>query len=125
MGTDSARQNAGRAVLGALEQTIPRDAVLSRIAMEGANYRSVSLSKSTFRVPETYTITLEGDQKGVDSEGWQKFVDVFLSKLPPGSKVVTSVVGNEKNSKTGTVACKAILQAKANGNYFLAWSSED
>jgi hypothetical protein len=106
------------AVLGALEQTIPRDAVLSRIVLEGANYRMVSLGKGSFRVPETYSITLEGDQKVSDSGVWQKFVGSFLSKLPPGSNVVTSVVGNERNPKTTTLTCKTVLQAQANGNYF-------
>jgi hypothetical protein len=106
------------AVLGALEQTIPRDAVLSRIVFEGANYRSVSLGKGSFRVPETYSITLEGDQKVSESGVWQRFVDSFLSKLPPGSSVVTSSVGNEKDPKTNTLKCKAVLQAQATGNYF-------
>jgi hypothetical protein len=106
------------AVLGTLEQTIPRDAVLSRIVLEGANYRSVSFGKGSFRVPEAYTITLEGDEKTGDPGVWQKFIGTFLSKLPPGSKVVTSSLGNEKNPKDGTVTCKAVLQARANGNYF-------
>src|SRR6202035_5398188 len=49
----------GSAVLGSVEQTIPQDVVLSRIVMEAANYRSVLLSRGSFRVPQTYTITLE------------------------------------------------------------------
>jgi hypothetical protein len=106
------------AVLGALERAIPRDVVLSRIFLEGANYRSVSLANGSFRVPETYTISLEGDQKAADLEVWPKFVDTFLSKLPPGSKVITTGVEPEKNPKTTTVKCKTVLQVQANGNYF-------
>jgi hypothetical protein len=106
------------AVLGAVEQTIPPDVVLSRIALEAANYRPVSLGSGVFRVPETYTITLEGEQKIPDSGAWEKFVGKFLSRLPPGSNVVTSVIGNSGNPKSAILSCKAVLQAQANGNYF-------
>jgi len=61
----------GSAVLGAVEQTIPQEVVLSRIAMEAANYRLVLLSPGSFRVPETYTITLEGSQKVQDPAVWE------------------------------------------------------
>jgi hypothetical protein len=106
------------AVLGTLEQSIPRDTVLSRIVLEGANYRSVGVGKGSFRVPESYNIKLEGDQKAANPGVWQKFVGTFLSKLPPGSKVVTSIVGDEESAKEATVPCKTLLQAQANGNYF-------
>ena len=94
------------AVLGAVEQTIPREIVLSRIALEAANYRSISLGTGSFRVPEIYTITLEGEQKGPDPGVWKKFVSDFLSRLPPGSNVVTSTVGERWKSD----ACDPDLQ---------------
>jgi hypothetical protein len=106
------------AVLGAVEQTIPRDVVLSRIVLEAANYRPVPLGPGFFRVPETYTITLAGEQKVPDPGVWEKFVGKFLSRLPPGSNVVTSIVGNDGNPKSAILTCKAVLQAQANGNYF-------
>ena len=106
------------AVLGAVEQTIPADVVLSRIALEAANYRPVLLGSGSFRVPETFTITLEGEQKTPVSGVWDKFVAKFLSRLPPGSNVVTSVAGNKGDPKSAIPSCKAVLQAQANGNYF-------
>lgn len=106
------------AVLGAIEQTIPRDVVLSRILLEAASYRLVLLGRGSFRVPETYAITLEGEQKIQDPGVWEKFIRKFLSRLPPGSIVVTSIAGNDGNSKSATLTCKAVLQAQANGNYF-------
>jgi hypothetical protein len=106
------------AVLGAVEQTIPREVVLSRIVLEAENYRSVSLNPGSFRVPETYRITLLGEQKVSDPGVWERFVAKLLSRLPPGSNVVTSIVGNNGNPKTGLLTCKAVLQAQANGNYF-------
>jgi len=108
----------GSAVLGAVEQTIPQDVVLSRIVMEATNYRLVLLSPGSFRVPETYTITLEGSQKVQDPAVWEKFVRKFLSRLPPGSNLVTSIVANEGTSKGEILNCKAVLRAQANGNYF-------
>jgi hypothetical protein len=106
------------AVIGAVEQTIPRDIVLSRFILEAANYRPVSLTAGSFRVPETYTIILEGERKGPDPEVWEKFIGKFLSRLPPGSAVVTGSVGNDGNPKNAIQTCKAVLKAQANGNYF-------
>lgn len=108
----------GSAVLGSVEQTIPQDVVLSRIVMEAANYRLVLLGPGSFRVPQTYTITLEGAQKVQDPALWEKFVRKFLSRLPPGSNLVTCTVANNENSKSLILTCKAVLQAQANGNYF-------
>jgi hypothetical protein len=106
------------AVLGAVEQAIPREVVLSKIMLEAANYRPIPLGSVFFRVPDTYTIILEGEQKPPDSGVWEKFVRNFLSRLPPGSNVVSSSVGDGGNSSPVTLSCKAVLQAKANGNYF-------
>jgi hypothetical protein len=106
------------AVLGAIEQTIPRDVVLSRIVMEASKYRGLVLSRGSFRVPETYTITLEGAQKVRDPAVWEQFIRKFLSRLPPGSTVETSVVGGAGDTKSAILPCKALLQAQANGNYF-------
>jgi hypothetical protein len=106
------------AVLGAIEQTIPQDVVLSRIVLEATKYRAVVLGRGSFRVPETYSIRLEGAQKVGDPAIWEKFIRQFLSRLPPGSSVETSVVGSDGNSKSAVLTCKALLQAQANGNYF-------
>jgi hypothetical protein len=106
------------AVLAAVEQTIPPDVVLSRIVMEATKYRSVLLGRGSFRVPETYSITLEGAQKVRDPAVWEKFIGKFLTRLPPGSIVETSVVGSDGNTKNPILTCKALLQAQANGNYF-------
>jgi hypothetical protein len=106
------------AVLGAIEQTIPQDVVLSRVVLEATKYRAVVLGHGSFRVPETYSITLEGAQKVGDPAIWEKFIRQFLSRLPPGSSVETSGVGSDGNSKSAVLTCRALLQAQANGNYF-------
>jgi Tfp pilus assembly protein PilN len=106
------------AVLGAVEQSIPPDVVLSRIAMEAENYRPITLSTGSFRVPSTYSITLEGEQKVPDPGVWERFITLLLTKLPPGSKLTTSDVGKDKTTKGVFLPCRAVLQAEANGNYF-------
>jgi hypothetical protein len=106
------------AVIGAVEETIPQDVVLSRFILQAANYRKVSLRAGSFRVPETYTIVLEGERKGSNPEVWEKFIGKFLSRLPPGSTVLNSSVGNDGNPKNTIQTCKAVLKAQANGNYF-------
>jgi hypothetical protein len=106
------------AVLGAVERTIPREVVLSKIVLEATNYRPVLLGSGSFRVPQNYRITLEGEEKVPDSGVWEKFVQGFLLKLPPGSSVVTDFVGHDSNSRNAFLTCRAVLQAEANGNYF-------
>jgi hypothetical protein len=106
------------AVIGAVEQTIPPEVVLSRCVLEAANYRPVTLTTGPFRVPETYTIILEGERKGPDPEVWEKFIAKFLSRLPPGSNMLSSSVGNDGSPRNGIQSCKAVLRAQANGNYF-------
>ena len=106
------------AVIGAVEQTIPPEIALSRIAVEAASYRAVPLGSGTFRVPENYAITLEGASNDENSRVWEEFVDHLLRRLPPGSRVVSCVADAAKDSKTVRMACKATLQAQANGNYF-------
>jgi hypothetical protein len=106
------------AVLGAIEQTIPRDIVLSRIALEALNYRPVSLGSGLFRVPEAYTITLEGDRKVQDPAIWQKFIEKLNARLPPGSRLLSSFDGVQGRSDSSILPCKAVLQAQANGEYF-------
>jgi hypothetical protein len=106
------------AVIGAVEQTIPPEIVLSRFILEAANYRPVSLTAGSFRVPETYMIILEGERKGPDPEVWEKFIGRFLSRLPPGSTVVTSSAGDDGNPKNAIQTCNAVINAQANVNYF-------
>jgi hypothetical protein len=106
------------AVIGAVEQTIPPEIALSRIAVEATSYRAVPLGSGTFRVPVTYTITLEGASNDESSRVWANFVDQLLRRLPPGSRVVSCIADAPNNLTRIPVPCKAMLQAQANGNYF-------
>jgi hypothetical protein len=106
------------AVIGAVEQTIPAEVVLSKIEFEATSYRAVAFESGVFRAPETYTITLVGETCAVGQQPWQHFVEDLLTKLPPGSSVLTSFVDKAENRESKCLHCKATLQAQANGNYF-------
>lgn len=101
------------ALIGAVERTIPKDAVLSRLEIDGAKYLTVSLPGGSFQVPKAYLITLEGEAR---SEGsWNQLQNSFLSKLPPGSKILETRIGSQRN--TSFLECRCVFQAEANGNY--------
>jgi hypothetical protein len=48
------------AVLAAIEQTVPEDAVLERISLEAAKFQALPVVGGTYRVPEIYTLSLQG-----------------------------------------------------------------
>jgi hypothetical protein len=106
------------AVIGAVEQTIPPGVVLSRMAVEAAGYHRVPLGSEIFRVPEMYTITLNGVLNKDNLQEWKEFIGRLLRRLPPGSSVVSCVADSGKDSNKVLTACSATLQAQANGNYF-------
>ncbi len=105
------------AVIGAVEQTIPPEIALSRIAVEAGGYHPVPISSGIFRVPESYRVTLEGALNSGNARIWQDFINQLLGRLPPGSSVISCVTCAAKESRTSMI-CKATLQAEANGNYF-------
>ena len=101
-----------------VEQTIPPGVALSRIAVEATGYHTVPFGSEIFRVPEIYTITLNGGLNGNKSQEWKGFIGRLLRRLPPGSSVVSCVADSGKGSNTVPTVCSATLQAQANGNYF-------
>ena len=51
------------AVLAAIEQTVPVDAVLEKISIEAARFQALPVVGGTYRVPEVYTLSLQGTLK--------------------------------------------------------------
>ncbi|MBV9671988.1 MAG: hypothetical protein JO076_04085 [Verrucomicrobia bacterium] len=101
------------ALIGAVERTVPKGTVLSRLEIDGAKYYTVPLPGGCFQVPGAYLITLEGE---AESEGsWNQLRNSFLGKLPPGSKIVETRIGSQRD--TPFIECRCVFQAEANGNY--------
>jgi len=78
------------AVLAAIEQTVPEDAVLERISLEAAKFQALPVVGGTYRVPEIYTLSLQGSLKFGHAEELEAFTNELKKRLPAGSQVVRS-----------------------------------
>jgi hypothetical protein len=78
------------AVLAAIEQTVPADAVLDRISLEAAKFQALPVVGGTYRVPEVYTLSLQGSLKFGRAEELEAFTNELKKRLPAGSQVVRS-----------------------------------
>jgi hypothetical protein len=78
------------AVLAAIEQTVPEDAVLERISLEAAKFQALPVVGGTYRVPENYTLSLQGSLKFGHAEQLEAFTNDLRKRLPAGAQVVRS-----------------------------------
>ena len=78
------------AVLAAIEQTVPEDAVLERISLEAAKFQALPVVGGTYRVPGIYTLSLQGSLKFGHAEELEAFTNELKKRLPAGSQVVRS-----------------------------------
>jgi hypothetical protein len=78
------------AVLAAIEQTVPEDAVLERISLEAAKFQALPVVGGTYRVPEIYTLSLQGSLKFGHAEELEAFTNELKKRLPAGAQVVRS-----------------------------------
>lgn len=78
------------AVLAAIEQTVPEDAVLERISLEAAKFQALPVVGGTYRVPEIYTLSLQGSLKFGHADELEAFTKELKKRLPAGSQVVRS-----------------------------------
>lgn len=78
------------AVLAAIEQTVPADAVLEKIGIESSRYQALPFAGGTYRVPELYTLSIQGSLKFGRAEELETFTNELKKHLPAGSQVVRS-----------------------------------
>jgi hypothetical protein len=78
------------AVLAAIEQTVPEDAVLERISLEAGKFRALPVVGGTYRVPEIYTLSIQGSLKFGRAEQLEAFTNELKKRLPASSQVVRS-----------------------------------
>lgn len=78
------------AVLAAIEQTVPADAVLEKIGIESSRYQALPVVGGTYRVPELYTVSIQGSLKFGHAEELETFTNELKKHLPAGSQVVRS-----------------------------------
>jgi hypothetical protein len=78
------------AVLAAIEQTVPADAVLEKIGIESSRYQALPVAGGTYRVPELYTLSIQGSLKFGHAEELEAFTNELKKRLPAGSQVLRS-----------------------------------
>jgi hypothetical protein len=78
------------AVLAAIEQAVPADAVLEKIALESSRYQALPVPGGTYRVPELYTLSIQGSLKFGHAEELELFTNELKKHLPAGAKVMRS-----------------------------------
>ncbi|MBV9875248.1 MAG: hypothetical protein JO025_11010 [Verrucomicrobia bacterium] len=78
------------AVLAAIEQTVPTDAVLEKIGIESSRYQALPVVGGTYRVPELYTLSIQGNLKFGHAEELEAFAKELKKRLPAGSQVLRS-----------------------------------
>ena len=78
------------AVLAAIEQTVPVDAVLEKISIEAARFQALPVVGGTYRVPEVYTLSLQGSLKFGHADELDAFTNELKKRLPIGSQLVRS-----------------------------------
>jgi hypothetical protein len=78
------------AVLAAIEQTVPGDAVLEKISIEAARFQALPVVGGTYRVPEVYTLSLQGSLKFGHADELDAFTNELKKRLPIGSQLVRS-----------------------------------
>jgi hypothetical protein len=78
------------ALLAAIEQTVPADAVLEKIGIESSRYQALPVAGGTYRVPELYTLSIQGSLKFGHAEELEAFTNELKKHLPVGSQVLRS-----------------------------------
>jgi hypothetical protein len=78
------------AVLAAIEQTVPADAVLEKIGIESSRYQALPVMGGTYRVPALYTLSIQGSLKFGHAEELEGFTNELKKHLPAGSQVLRS-----------------------------------
>jgi hypothetical protein len=78
------------AVLAAIEQTVPADAVLEKVALESSRYQALPVAGGTYRVPEVYTLSIQGSLRFGHAEELETFTNELTKHLPAGAQVVRS-----------------------------------
>ncbi len=92
------------AVLAAIEQNVPADAVLEKVALESSRYQALPVAGGTYRVPEVYTLSIQGSLKFGHVEELENFTNELKKHLPAGAQVVRSKETPRRHGKSGAIS---------------------
>ena len=102
------------AVLGKIEQLVPRDLALSQIVIDAGEFQPVQIETGLFQVPRQITIVIAGQETAQGGDAYRDLAGKLLESLPPGSKIADTSLAEGQPFKTFRLA----LNAPTNGNYF-------
>jgi len=102
------------AVLGKIEQLVPRYVALSKIVIDAGEFQPVQIETGLFQVPRQITIVIAGQETAQGGDAYRDLAGKLLESLPPGSKIADTSLAEGQPFKTFRLA----LNAPTNGNYF-------
>jgi hypothetical protein len=103
------------ALLSAIQKGIPSDVVLDSVLIETGNYQAVAVSGGIYRVPQDYTLLLQGTAKLGSDDAIDRFKDNLAKILPPGSELLRTTQLDKRSD--GLVPIQIQYSIKPNGNY--------
>jgi hypothetical protein len=103
------------ALLSAVEQAIPENAVLESLSIEADQFERVVVSGGIYRVPTNYRLFLQGETRADAVDPVQAFHESLLRRLPPGTEEVRSETGSYHAKGLSSFTLQYAV--KPNGNY--------
>ena len=103
------------ALLSAVEQAIPENAVLESLSIEADQFERVAVSGGVYRVPTNYRLFLQGETRTGAVDAVDALHEDLLRRLPPGAEEIR----RETSPYRAKDLSSFILQYafKPNGNY--------
>jgi hypothetical protein len=100
------------ALLGAIEQTIPPELVISRLDIRAVQHTPLKLAEGVYMLPKTYRLTIEGQRhNGADPGLVARFSAALLARMPANSRELSEQASQDQPFFT------LALELPANGNY--------
>jgi hypothetical protein len=104
------------ALLHAIENSMPANAVLDSIAIESEQFERVPVPGGVFRVPGSYRLVLQGLERLGEGDAVQTLAEAFQKCLPSRSELVHT--DRSEKRADGFVQFSLQYSIKPDGNYF-------
>lgn len=103
------------ALLSAIEQAIPENAVLDSLSIEVDQFERVAVNGGIYRVPTNYRLFLQGEIRAAVADPVQAFHEGLLRRLPPGTEEIRREM--KPDHANGLSSFSLQYAFKPNGNY--------
>jgi hypothetical protein len=103
------------AILSGIEKGIPAEIVLDSVIIQTGNYEPIPAGSGTYRVPQEYTVVLQGIAQPGNDGAIDRFKDRLAKTFPPGSELAPATPFERRAD--GSLPFQLQYSVKANGNY--------